>query len=271
MNKTETTAGYIVSLDDFLKAKEQKQKELLEDFVFESNWIEGISMYDRIATINVGEELPPYYEFLDHHKALRYVLDRYQKGDPSEQDIKHLHRLLTENIFRESAQDLISRNELSQEDQDKVLNHYDKNSGNYRQSKVWIGSSRTGYQGTPYYRQIPKLMKGLEKDIKQLTNPIDKEIWTIHNKFETIHPFVDGNGRAGRLLLNWLSLRYLNEFIINQGDKRGEYYDIIRAYKPKFKQQNPKVHFYKDLPPRRTDEYQFYAALMNANKKPFFD
>jgi|TARA_B100002003_G_scaffold240308_1_gene260724 Fic family protein len=264
MNKIETTAGYIVSLDEFLKGSDKDQKEFLEDFVAESNWIEGIE-FNKIVTMNKGDKIKPYYKVTDHKKALDYVLDNY-KEQPTEQDIKHLHRLLTENIFREEAEYIIDNNKLTEKRQKEIEEIYERDSGNYRQCKVWVG-----LQGGTYYRQVPKLMKGLEKDIKQLTNPTEQDVWTIHNKFETFHPFVDGNGRTGRLLLNWLSLRYLNEFIINQGDKRGDYYDIIREYTAKFKQENSQVHFYKDLPPRKIDEHQIYELLLRANEKPFFD
>jgi Fic family protein len=267
MNKTETKTGYIVLLEDYLKNSEEEQNEFLEDLVIESNAIEGI-YNDRVVTINEGEEPPPYYEFTDHHSALNYVLGNYKKNDPTEQDIKHIHKLLTENVFREESEYIIHNNELTEEEQKKVLETYQRNSGNYRQTKVWIGSKMTGYQGTPYYRQIPKLMKGLEKQIQQLPNLSIKDIWNLHHKFETIHPFVDGNGRTGRLFLNWLSLKYHGEFIVNTKQKVSSYYDEIRSYTEQFKLENHQVHFYKDIPPRKDDFWRAYANVMLSKNEP---
>jgi Fic family protein len=248
MNKTETKTGYTTPLEEFLSSTKKEQQELLSDLVIESNAIEGIYQY-KTVTLNSEGEIPPFYEFSDHHKALDHVLDNYSIRDPTEEDIKHIHHTLTTNIFRETAEDLISRYDLSPEKQEQAIVAYQRNSGNYRQTKVWIGSKNGGYQGAPYFRQIPKLMKQLEKDIQNLTSPTEDIIWNLHHKFETIHPFIDGNGRTGRLLLNWLSLKYNNKFIVNESDKRGYYYDKIKLYKSKFKQENPSVHFYKDKLP----------------------
>jgi Fic family protein len=264
MDKIQTPTGYTVLLEDFLQESKKEQQELLSDLVIESNAIEGIDQY-KTVTLNSEREIPPFYEFEDHHKALDYVLNNYQKS-PIEEDIKHIHKLLTENIFREEAEHIINNNELTKEKQDKILAIYQRNSGNYRQTKVWIGSRGTGYQGAPYYRQIPRLMKDLEKDIQKLNKSTNQDIWNIHNKFETIHSFVDGNGRTGRLLLNWLSLKYNDKFIVNTKQKVGQYYDLIRNYKHQFKQENPSIHFYKDIPPRRDYERDIFIKLMEGPK-----
>ena len=101
-------------------------------------------------------------------------------------------------------------------------------------------------RGGVYYRQIPKIMKSLEKKIGELDAPSVSRIWNIHHEFETIHPFRDGNGRTGRVLLNWLSLRYLQRLMIIEGRKREGYYNMIKEYTTKFRKLNPSVGFYVD-------------------------
>ena len=72
-----------------------------------------------------------------------------------------------------------------------------------------------------------------------MSNPTMDEVWSAHHDFEIIHPLIDGNGRTGRLLLNWLSLKHLGQFMIVEAKHRGDYYKTIEGHSPKFKEENP--------------------------------
>ena len=99
----------------------------------------------------------------------------------SEDDVLHLHKLFFQSIDAENA-------------------------GKYRQKNVII--TGTDYL-PPDYREVPVLMakhiENLNKDPKH-RHPLE---WAgdLHAEFESIHPFIDGNGRIGRLLLNVLTMR----------------------------------------------------------------
>jgi Fic family protein len=239
MEKIETETGYNILLDDFKKLKKTEKDEFLMEFVYQSNLIEGINRY-WIETISEGDPPNPMPELTDHFKALEYVMKNYSDRDPNQDDIKKVHGLMMDEFLEDA--------------------------GNYRETKMYIGG-----KGCPYYRYIPQLMDTLDKKIEEIDKKSSlDDIWNIHHLFETIHPFRDGNGRTGRLLLNWLSLKYNKEFVINTLTKRPNYYESIRCYTKKFKEQNPHIKFYKDIkliPRAIIDIPAILQALDNAEIK----
>lgn len=79
--------------------------------------------------------------------------------------------------------------------------------GEFRKSQNWIGSRGCGLKNAQYVPPAPSdmlnAMSDLEKYINQDECDIDAliRVALIHYQFETIHPFIDGNGRIGRMLI----------------------------------------------------------------------
>ena len=83
-----------------------------------------------------------------------------------------------------------------------------KQPGELRRSQNWIGGTRPGNAVfvPPPAQKLPELLAGLEHFIHQAQAELPPLVKTalIHVQFETIHPFLDGNGRMGRLLIGAL-------------------------------------------------------------------
>ena len=85
----------------------------------------------------------------------------------------------------------------------------DETPGNYRSSEIWIGpSGSTAHDAhfvPPPHRQIPRMMQELDRFLQQdRTTPPLVAAGLLYYQLETVHPFVDGNGRVARLSVQLL-------------------------------------------------------------------
>ena len=113
----------------------------------------------------------------------------------------------------------------------------DKDPGEFRRTQTWLGGSRPGNAVfvPPPPADVHECMSRLERwlhDVPQRTSPLIKAALS-HVQFETIHPFLDGNGRVGRLLVTLIlcvekvltqPLLYMSLYLKQH---RGEYYDLL--------------------------------------------
>jgi len=110
----------------------------------------------------------------------------------------------------------------------------DQIAGRFRVGKEWV---RVGSHLGANPRFVPTLMQELVDDYKQhkISYFLDA-VSHFHAEFETIHPFVDGNGRLGRVLIN---LQLINlgfpPIIIQNKSKHTEYYTLFKEYQSTMK------------------------------------
>jgi len=169
--------------------------EQIVEFIFNSNEIEGYSRHDY------GKNS---IHFKNHFNAFDYMLKAFcsENLKNSENIILSTHGYLTKNLL------------------------HDKESGFYRNCKVYVGN----YTAPEIY-MIKPLMEKLV--VKILSAETEEDCWCIHDAFETIHPFVDGNGRTGRCLLNAMLIKLDLSPVIIQADDRFVYYENINIWRKK--------------------------------------
>jgi len=176
---------------------------------YHSNRIEGstLSEPDTAAILFDNAALPDkslieQLEAKNHQTALNYLFDYSSKnGQIDENLILKLHGIL--------------------------MNGIQPDAGSYRRHGVRI----TGVDlPTANYLKVPDLMSTLAVQARKKVRDVIASAARIHAQFEKIHPFADGNGRVGRLLMNAMLLK--NNFapaIIRQEQKRFYYAYLYRA------------------------------------------
>ena len=195
------------------------------ELTYTSNAIEGNTLTRQETALVVekgitveGKSLKEHLEAINHAQALEFIktLIKKKREELKEVDILDIHKIIIAKID-------------------------DTNAGRYRTVPVRIAGSTVVM---PNAIKVPDLMKEF---IKWLTSPNKNHAIKIsanaHYKLVSIHPFVDGNGRTARLLMNLLLMqngyppalirkedrrRYINS--IEQGQLKGnlqDYYEII--------------------------------------------
>ena len=119
--------------------------------------------------------------------------------------------------------------------------HY-SDPGNFRKTQNWIGgnSPETAQYVPPPPEEVARSLGDIEKFFHEDSNtpPLIKAA-LIHSQFETVHPFLDGNGRVGRLLITFYLCQqgvlerpvlYLSEYF---KANRETYFDVLHSYHQK--------------------------------------
>ncbi|MCC8199664.1 MAG: Fic family protein [Tannerellaceae bacterium] len=152
-----------------------------------------------------------------------------------------------------------------------------KQPGEFRTSQNWIGGSNINDAifVPPVHTSIPELMSDIEKFVhnENLFIPELIKIAIIHYQFETIHPFLDGNGRTGRLLITLylVSKNILKQPILYLSDylekHRNTYYSTLMEARTKNNIDNWFKLFLKGVIETAENGVQTFEKLMALQKK----
>lgn len=174
-------------------------KEVLE---FEANPQKETKKYDDIR------------EVINYRRALNEAISEMQKFSLTTRIIKKAHEILLQEVRGEN-----------------------EDRGNFRKQQVFIGKPGADIEKATYIpptaEKINDLMSNLEKYIHSEDKDVLVQLAVVHAQFEMIHPFMDGNGRVGRMLMPlFLYFKkaisypsfYLSEYLESYRD---EYYSAL--------------------------------------------
>ena len=200
------------ALDGYRPFSEHIVKQLKDYYriglTYTSNAIEGNTLTKSETKVVIedgitigGKSLREHNEAIGHAKAYDHIYSLLDKR-VSEEDVLFLHKLFFEQIDSGKA-------------------------GSYRKKNVII--TGTDYL-PPDYQKVPELMKkhieNINKDVKD--KHLLEQASYLHAEFESIHPFTDGNGRIGRLLLSIFTIKKGYCPVIIPPIKRAEYITAMR-------------------------------------------
>ncbi|MBS9768319.1 MAG: Fic family protein [Flavobacteriaceae bacterium] len=195
------------------KYSEKVAKALEIEYTYESNKIEGntLTLQETALVIEKGltvggKTLNEHLEAINHTHAIDFIKEVVQKHEPiTERLVMEIHSLILKGIDN-------------------------RNAGKYRNVPVMISGAKH-LPPQPY--AVPIEMERLllwYNEHKETLHPIVLSA-EMHERLVTIHPFIDGNGRTSRLLMNLILLQngYPIAILKGDSDNRLRYYNALEV------------------------------------------
>lgn len=228
-----------VILQNLLKNKDNQKvldKWLTTELAYTSNAIEGNTLTRKETEMAIEEKITSgakpindYLEAINHAKAFEFIRTSAKNNIKIDENyILQIHKIILSGID-------------------------DTNAGFYRSVRVRISGSQTIL---PNPLKVPDLMKDFSEWLVKKDNDMLMKAIEAHYRLVTIHPFIDGNGRTARLLLNSMLLENGYIPIIIRTIDRRRYLSALETYQTK---ENSEPY------------YKFMLSAMNRSLKMMID
>ena len=203
-----------IKLDGFCQFDSNRVEQSLElEYTFESNRIEGNTMTLQETNLVItegltisGKSMKEHLEVINHQEAIAYIKNLMQRNSSiTEREILSLHNLILRGTHPEDA-------------------------GQYRKVQVIIeGSSHVPTQPFLISKEMEDYFIWYEIN-KSSLHPIILAA-EMHERLITIHPFIDGNGRTSRLVMNLILLQHGYSIANIKGDyeSKMQYYQTLET------------------------------------------
>ena len=183
------------------------QEKVNLEWTYNSNGIEGNTLTLKETQVVLegitvgGKSIKEHLEAINHEHAILFLQTIVKDDNPiAEWNIKNIHTLILKEID-------------------------DQNAGKYRSENVTIkGATHI----PPDFVKVPELMEKLILNYKTWNkyHPIIQAT-LLHGELVKIHPFVDGNGRTSRLIMNLDLMKHGFNPVIIKKENRLQYYEVI--------------------------------------------
>jgi Fic family protein len=144
--------------------------------------LEDVLRFEASATTTPPEKLPGIQEIINYRKAMAFAVEELQSRPINLNMVKKMHAILMDGVRGK-----------------------DKGRGELRRTQVYIGLRGGGIESASYVPPTPErvleFLDNWEKYIHFDEKDRLVQLAIIHAQFEIIHPFLDGNGRIGRILI----------------------------------------------------------------------
>jgi Fic family protein/DNA-binding XRE family transcriptional regulator len=233
-------------LHQFRKYDSFRVTQALElEYTFESNKIEGntLTLKETDLIVNEGltisgKSMREHLEAINHQEAIAYIKELMDKNTTiNEREILCIHNLILRGIYPEDA-------------------------GKYRKVQVMIkGSSHMPPQPFLVAKEMEELLIWYQTNKNNL-HPVILAA-EMHERLVTIHPFIDGNGRTSRLLMNLILLQhgYVIANIKGTNESRMQYYNVLEACQV----ENNKENFLLFIAQTEKECLERYLTILKPN------
>lgn len=183
----------------------QIETETITQFTYDTSRIEGSSLSYKDTKMLLEEGITPKEKPLrditeaENHKRAFLFMKNSLSTDITKEFILQLHKILKEHVTEDA--------------------------GIFRTGQVRVGNL-IPIKANMLPQEIENLLEGYNENKKEL-HPFELAA-EFHCTFERLHPFFDGNGRVGRLLLNFILLKHKYPVIIIQNKNKRRYYTALQ-------------------------------------------